>query len=206
MTVAKAATKGWAEGWGLFWTLTLALAAMALGFLFVMGWGTDGYRLVIRATARTSLLLFLAAFAASAAFTLWPGPFTRWLRRNRRQLGLGFAMSHFIHALAIVALWQTDPGTFWTLTNKGSIISGGIAYLFIAALAATSFDTMVRMLGPKAWGWLHWLGVWFIAISFIFTNGKRIPVSGWYALPVALVVAVILLRIVARPRRSAALA
>lgn len=200
MTKAK-----WTEGWGLFWLLTLALAAMALGLLFAAGWGTDGYRLVIRATARTSLILFLAAFAASAAARLWPGTVTHWLRRNRRQLGLGFAMSHFIHALAIIALWQTDPGTFWTLTNRGAIITGGTAYLFIALLAATSFDRAVKAIGPKAWGWLHWLGVWFIAVSFIFTNGKRIPVSDWYAFPVALVLAAIILRIAAnRPRISIA--
>lgn len=201
-------TTGWTEGWGLFWTLTLTLAAMSLGFLFVLGWDTDGYRMVIRATARTSLVLFLAAFAASAAFKLWPAPFTRWLRRNRRQLGLGFAMSHFIHALAIIALWQTDPGVFWVLTNPKSIVTGGTAYLFIALLAATSFDRMVKALGPKAWGRLHWWGVWIVALSFIFTNGKRIPVSGWYALPVALVVAVIVLRMMAgrKERRAAALA
>ena len=38
-------------------------------------------------------------------------------------------------ALAIIALWQTDPTAFWSLSNKGSIISGGVAYLFIALLA-----------------------------------------------------------------------
>lgn len=207
-TGAAVPTRGWAEGWGLFWTLTVALAAMSLGFLFAIGWDTDGYRMVIRATARTSLVLFLAAFAASAAFKLWPGPVTNWLRRNRRQLGLGFAMSHFIHALAIIALWKTDPGTFWMLTNSKSIATGGTAYVFIALLAATSFDRMVKALGPKAWGRLHWWGVWIVALSFIFTNGKRIPVSGWYALPVALVVAVIVLRVVAgrKQQRAAALA
>jgi DMSO/TMAO reductase YedYZ heme-binding membrane subunit len=184
----------------------LTLAAMSLGFLFVLGWDTDGYRMVIRSTARTSLVLFLAAFAASAAFKLWPAPFTRWLRRNRRQLALGFAMSHFIHALAIIALWQTDPGVFWVLTNPKSLVTGGTAYLFIALLAATSFDRMVKALGPKAWGRLHWWGVWIVALSFIFTNGKRIPVSGWYALPVALVVAVIVLRMMAGRKQSRAAA
>ena len=181
---------------------------MTLGFLFVIGWDTDGYRMVIRATARTSLVLFLAAFAASAAVKLWPGALTRWLRRNRRQLGLGFAMSHFIHALAIIALWKTDPGVFWVLTNPKSIVTGGTAYLFIALLAATSFDRMVKTLGLKAWARLHWWGVWIVALSFIFTNGKRIPLSGWYALPVALVVAVIVLRVVAgrKLRTAAALA
>jgi len=201
MTDAK-----WTESWRLFWLLSLALAAMALGLLFAAGGGTEGYRLAIRATARTSLILFLAAFAASAAARLWPGALTRWLRRNRRQFGLAFAMSHLIHALAIFALWQSDPATFWTLSNKGSIVSGGIAYLFIAALAATSFDRMVRMLGPKAWGWLHWLGVWFIAISFIVTNGKRIPLNAAYAFPAALVLTAILLRVAAgrKPRVTAA--
>lgn len=205
-TTGTPATKGWTEGWGLFWTLTLTLAAMSLGFLFVLGWDTDGYRMVIRSTARNSLVLFLAAFAASAAFKLWPAPFTRWLRRNRRQLALGFAMSHFIHALAIIALWQTDPGVFWVLTNPKSLVTGGTAYLFIALLAATSFDRMVKALGPKAWGRLHWWGVWIVALSFIFTNGKRIPVSGWYALPVALVVAVIVLRMIAGRKQSRAAA
>ena len=147
MTTAK-----WTESWRLFWLLSLILAAMALGLLFATGWTTEGYRLVIRATARTSLILFLAAFAASAAARLWPGAFTHWLRRNRRQFGLSFAMSHLIHALAIFTLWGSDPDTFWRLSNKGSIVSGGIAYLFIAALAVTSFDAAVQILGPKAWG------------------------------------------------------
>lgn len=161
--------------------------------------------MVIRATARTSLALFLAAFAASAAFKLWPGRFTRWLRRNRRQIGLGFAMSHFIHALAIIALWRTDPGMFWLLSNPRSIAIGGAAYVVIALLAATSFDRMATLLGPKLWSRLHWWGAWIVALSFIFTNGKRIPVSGWYVLPVALVVAIIILRVSAgRKQREAA--
>lgn len=195
----------WNEGWRLFWLLSLAVAAMALGLSSAAGWGTEGYRVVIRATARTSLLFFLAAFTASAVARLWPGAFAHWLRRNRRQFGLSFAMSHLIHAVAIVALYRTDPATFWMLTNARSIVTGSIAYLFIAALAATSFDTVVRAMGPKAWSTLHRVGVWVIAISFIFTNGKRIPVSPWYALPVALLALTIILRIAARnPRRATA--
>lgn len=193
MTDAK-----WTEGWRLFWLLSLALAAMALALLVAAGGGTEAWRLVIRATARTSLLLFLAAFVASAAARLWPGAATHWLRRNRRQLGLAFAMSHLIHALAIVTLYRTDPETFWTLTNPATIINGSAGYLFIVLLAATSFDRVVRAIGPKAWGWLHWLGVWFVAISFIVSNGKRLPVSTWYALPVALVIGAIALRLAAR--------
>ncbi len=192
------------EGWSLFWAMTVALGAMALFFLATSGWGTEGYRLVIRATARTSLALFLAAFLASALVALWPGEPTRWLRRNRRYLGLSFAMSHGIHLVAIVTLALTDPAIFWTLSNKGSIIAGSSGYFFIALLAATSFDRMVAWLGSKLWQRIHTAGIWFIWISFVFTNGKRIPVSGWYAFPVAILLAAFVVRLAAHRTKAKA--
>lgn len=190
------------EGWRVFWTMTLALAAMSLIFLATLGWGTEGYRMVIRATARTSLGLFLAAFLASSLLALWPGEFTRWLRRNRRYFGLSFAMSHAIHLAVIVTFARTDPATFATLSTKGSIISGSIGYVFIALLAATSFDRMVACLGPKLWHRIHTTGVWTICIFFLFTNGKRIPGSGWYALPVAILFAAVIVRMIARRKKT----
>ena len=60
--------------------------------------------MVIRFTARTSLLLFCLAFSAAALARLWPNAWTRWQRRNRRYLGVTFAASHGIHAVAIACL------------------------------------------------------------------------------------------------------
>jgi len=189
------------EGWRAFWAMTVALAAMSLLFLSTLGWGTEGYRMVIRATARTSLALFLAAFLASSLLRLWPGSLTRWLRRNRRYSGLSFAMSHAIHLAAIIALARTDPATFATLSSKGSIITGSIGYVFIAMLTATSFDRMVALLGPRLWQRIHTIGAWTICIFFFFTNGKRIPGSGWYMLPVAILFAAVIVRIAARRKK-----
>ena len=83
---------------------TACILAACLGTLAVLGGGQDGLRAVVRLTARTSLLLFLLAFAASAAYRLRPGPGTRWLLANRRYVGLSFASSHLVHLLAIVAV------------------------------------------------------------------------------------------------------
>lgn len=190
-----------ASGWpllGLLVALLLAAAGLAYG---LAGGDTAGLRAVIRLTARTSLVLFLAAFAASALLRLAPAAPTRWLRRNRRQLGLGFAVSHLIHLVAIVQLAGRDPVLFWQLTTPGSVVSGGLAYLFIAAMAATSFDRSAAWLGPRAWRALHWTGGYFLAISFVVSNGKRIPVSAWYGLPVALVALAVALRLAAGLRR-----
>ena len=185
-------------GWRLFWVATPGLLAMAAAMLAVAGLDSDGYRLVIRATARTSLIFFLAAFLASTMTKLAPGPFSSWLRSNRRYLGLSFAMSHFIHLCAIIAVAKLHPEVFATLSTTGSIVAGSIGYVAIATLAATSFDRMVRLLGARKWQQIHSFGSWFIWISFVFTNGKRIPVSLWYALPVVLLFVAMVAKIYAK--------
>jgi DMSO/TMAO reductase YedYZ heme-binding membrane subunit len=186
------------EGWRLLGLITLILLAVTAATFLVAGGGIEGLRSAIRLTARTSLALFLASFLASSLIHLWPSETTRWLRRNRRQIGLGFAVSHLIHGVALVLLLQRDAVLFWQLTNLGNIISGGTAYLMIAAMAATSFNRSAAWMGPRAWSWLHWSGAHYIWISFMVTNGKRVPMSLWYLLPVVLLVAALGLRMTTR--------
>jgi DMSO/TMAO reductase YedYZ heme-binding membrane subunit len=185
------------NGWPLLGVLSLALLAMAAGLVLGHRLDVEGIRLAIRATARTSLVLFALAFSAGALFTLWPNGWTRWQRRNRQYLGLAFAVSHAIHAAAIVAFATLDPVAFHQTSMAGSIVTGGIAYLFIVAMALTSFDWSAAWIGPRAWRALHWTGGYYILISFIVTNGKRIGTSPFYALPVVLMLAILALRIVA---------
>lgn len=188
----------------LLLTSLLLLAASAVAFV-VHAEPVDGVRQMIRLTARTSLAFFLAAFIASAAMSLWPGRFTRWLRRNRRQLGLSFAFSHLIHLAAIVALATADPLLFDQLTNVATIAGGGLAYLFILALAATSSDRAVAWLGPRRWQRLHNIGLWAIWATFIVTFGKRVPAAPAYAIALLLLLAALGIRIAARRKRSAPL-
>ena len=179
------------NGLPLLGVLSLALVVMTAALVFSNHLDVAGIRLAIRATARTSLVLFALAFSAAALFAVWPNGWTRWQRRNRRYLGLAFAVSHGIHAVAIVAFATLDPVAFHQNSMAGSIVTGGIAYLFIAAMAATSFDRSAAWLGPKAWKALHWTGGYYIWISFIVTNGKRIGMSPFYAVPVILMLAII---------------
>jgi DMSO/TMAO reductase YedYZ heme-binding membrane subunit len=189
------------NGWSLFWAISGVLLLMSLIFLTAVGFNTEGYRLVIRATARTSLALFLVAFLASAVLARWPGSFAEWLVQNRRAFGLGFAMSHAIHLAAIITFARTDWATFWTLSSKGAIIAGSIAYVVIGLLAATSFNAAVRWLGPARWQRVHRAGLWFVWLFFMFTNGKRILGSTWYVLPVVMLLIAMAVRLrTARPQ------
>jgi methionine sulfoxide reductase heme-binding subunit len=196
------------NGWRLTGVLSLLVSAMALYLLGVHGWDAEGIRLVIRATARTSLVLFVLAFTASAVVELLPSEAARWQRRNRRYLGVSFAVSHLIHLIAILALASIDQVLFWKLTNINTIVLAGTAYLFIAAMAATSFDRAAAWLGPRKWRLLHLLGGWYIWISFAVAVGKRVPLDRFYWPMAALVLAAGVVRLVAmwrRNRRRAAL-
>ena len=188
------------EGWPLLGLLSLILVAVSGLCLASLAYEVAGVRMVIRITARTSLVLFALAFSAQAMLTLWPSTLTRWQRRNRRQLGLAFAVSHTIHAAAIMAFATLDPQGFHEHAMPGTLVSGGIAYAFIVAMAATSFDRTAAWIGPAAWRTLHWLGGYYLWVSFIVTNGKRIDQSPLYALLVVLMLAILLLRIAARRR------
>ncbi|MFY7779316.1 MAG: ferric reductase-like transmembrane domain-containing protein [Elstera sp.] len=156
---------------------------------------TEALRWIIRGTARSSFALFLLAFIAAPLQTLWPSGAFTGLVRLRRWFGLSFALSHGVHAVAIYGLARHDPALFWTLTNFGSVISGGSAYGFILLMVLTSFDGAARWRNGGPWRWLHRIGLWYLLISFAVAFGKRIPVDPAYGVALALIAVAIGLRI-----------
>ena len=140
------------NGWRLVGLLSLLLSAMTLSLMALHAWDIEGIRLSIRATARTSLILFGVAFTASAMVDLVPSDATRWQRRNRRYLGVSFAVSHFIHLGVIVALAGFDRDLFWKLTSVSTIVLAGAAYLFIAAMAQRRLTSRRHGSAPTSGG------------------------------------------------------
>lgn len=192
--------RSWLEGWRLLAVLTGSLVALSLWIASMRQFEVEGVRMVIRFTARSSLLLFCLAFSAAALARLWPSAGTRWLRRNRRYLGLSFAGSHAIHAAAIVAFANMDPASFAEATSAASYIFGGIGYGFIIAMSATSLDRTAALIGPRAWRTLHLVGGYYLWFQFMVSFGKRVPAMPLYAaflLPLLIVMA---LRMIAMAR------
>ena len=187
----------WFEGWRLFALLTLILTALCAGIAAMRGFEVDGVRMVIRFTARTSLLFFCLAFGAAALARLWPNGWTRWLRHNRRQFGVTFAASHALHAIAIVAFADMDPAGFATATSPASFVFGGIGYAIIIAMTATSFDRTAAAIGPRAWRILHLVGGYYLWAQFVISFGKRIPAMPLYSLFLIPLFAVLALRLIA---------
>lgn len=188
---------GFLDGWRLFGVLTLTLALLCVWIAAMRQFEVEGVRMVVRFTARTSLLFFCLAFSAAALARLWPNAWTRWQRRNRRYLGVTFAASHGLHLIAIVAFAIMSPPLFKEATSLASFIFGSIGYAFIIAMAATSFDATAAAIGPRAWRILHTTGVYYLWFQFMVSFGMRIPGMTNYAwFPVPLI-AVMALRVLA---------
>ena len=199
--------QSWFEGWRLLAVLTLSLIALSLWIASMRQFEVEGIRMVIRFTARSSLLLFCLAFGAAALARLWPNAWTRWERRNRRYLGLSFAASHAIHAVAIVAFANMDPAGFTEATSAASYIFGGIGYAVIIAMSATSFDRAAALLGPRVWRTLHLVGGYYLWFQFMVSFGKRVPAMPLYAaflIPLLAVMALRLIAMAASPNRRPA--
>ncbi|MBR0774150.1 hypothetical protein JQ625_04835 [Bradyrhizobium diazoefficiens] len=195
--------QNWFEGWRLLAVLTLCLIALSLWIASMRQFEVEGVRMVIRFTARSSLTLFCLAFSATALARLWPNAWTRWQQRNRRYLGLSFAASHAIHAMAIVIFARMDPAGFAEATSAASYIFGGIGYAFIIAMSATSFDRTAALLGPRAWRALHLTGGYYLWLQFMVSFGKRVPAMPLYAaflIPPLAVMALRLIAMAAHPR------
>ena len=102
----------------------------------------------------------------------------------------------------ILVLASLDRELFWKLTNVTTIVLAGAAYLFIAAMTATSFDRTAAWLGPRKWRLLHLIGGWYIWISFAVAVGKRVPLDSFYWPMAAVVLAIAIVRLIAMYRRG----
>jgi DMSO/TMAO reductase YedYZ heme-binding membrane subunit len=185
------------QGWSLFRLLAALVLLMTVMILIINPDLTEGVRSAIRATARSSFVLFLLAFTASAFAVLVPSPLSKSLVRERRFIGLAFAFSRLVHAVLIY--WYGQLNTeFWPGRTTLGNVPGTVGYVFVLLLALTSFKSTTRMIGATAWKRLHTTGMWVLAAIFAYSNFKRIPMSDWYVLPFGLICAATAVRLVGK--------
>src|SRR5215469_7198004 len=83
--------------WQLFGVLAVMVSLITAAACALAPDPVQSLQYAVRATARTSFILFLAAFTASSLAKLVPSLLTWALVRERRYLGLSFAFSHLLH-------------------------------------------------------------------------------------------------------------
>ncbi|MBE9183356.1 ferric reductase-like transmembrane domain-containing protein [Microcoleus sp. LEGE 07076] len=180
------------EGWSIVGWSAVIVGIMLAVIWLIHGVDETAMRLAIRATARTSCILFLSAFVASSLRRLWPNIFTQWLLKNRRYFGLSMAVSHTYHAIAWTGLWWVTSGASPQFDPLGVL-----GYVFLFAMTVTSFERSAAWIGQRAWKILHNAGMHYFWLAFTFEFSTKIFKSMLVYLPLTmLLVAAIMIRLV----------
>ncbi|MES2803567.1 MAG: ferric reductase-like transmembrane domain-containing protein [Bdellovibrionota bacterium] len=155
-----------------------------------------GLRSGIRFTAQYSLVLFSIGFIATSLQLFPKNQLTIWIRKNRRYLGLSFAMSHLVHGLVIFALYLGYPDLFQQVVSPLSKIFGGIGFFVIFVLAMTSSDYAIKKIGFHRWKSIHRIGVYYIWFMFLASYLPRALSFPIYWLVVLFLVSCLGLRLI----------
>jgi len=150
--------------WRLFWLISVPMSlVIAIEML-----GTDistgpGVSTMIGYSVRFAVPFIFLVVAASSVQILFPGPFPMWWLRNRKYLGLCFA---------VAMAWQ---GTFILIMSVffreyyfediyllRDELEGSIGYIFLPAMVVTSFHFGRKYLSATQWKLLHRSGIYFL--------------------------------------------
>ncbi len=177
------------EGWKLTGYAAAVIGAYLTLWIALHGLDEESIRSMIRATARSSFGLFLVTFSASSIQSLFRTPWSAWIVRNRRYLGVSFAVSHFYHlgVLATLSVLFSDP--FFGELNVAILGINALAYVFIIAMALTSSDRARRILGAR-WRQLHFVGAYFIFFVFVASYVPRALNDDFY-IPFVFVIGIV---------------
>ncbi len=152
------------NGWPLFLVITLPMTAFMLAGLWRFDLASpEGTSRMIQYSVRWAVPFIYLVMAASALPVLIPSPFSRWLLRNRRYLGLVFAVAMAWQGAFIFIMSTVYSGYYYDeVYYLRDELEGSSGYLFLAAMVITSFRFGRRHLSQSQWKVLHRSGVYFL--------------------------------------------
>ncbi len=154
------------NGWRLFWLITVPISlVMVLTMARLDLSRAEAISSMIQLAVRCAVPWLFLAFAASSLQAVFPGPFGRWLLRNRKYIGLCFAASMAWQLLFI--LWLVGIHTEYYVSEVyvlSDVVEGVVGYALLIAMVLTSFKFGRSRLTPKQWKLLHKTGIYWLWI------------------------------------------
>ncbi|KZX58282.1 hypothetical protein A3709_02125 [Halioglobus sp. HI00S01] len=170
----------WINGWRLFALIAFPLTAVVILELTQTDVsGGAGVSEMIGFSVRLAVPFIFLAMAASAFQVLFPGPFGRWWLRNRRYIGLCFAVGMAWQGLFIFILSTVFRDYYLSeVYYFRDELEGTFGYLFLAGMIATSFQITRKRLSRGQWKFIHTGGtyvLWGYAFSVYWWNMYYYP-------------------------------
>lgn len=152
------------NGWGLFWLFSLPISVIIIIAMTGVDLSTGaGISEMIGFSVRWAIPFIYLAVAASSIRILFPGPFATWWLRNRKYIGMCFAIAMAWQGtfIAVMSVFFRDY-YYEDVYYLRDEIEGSVGYIFLTAMVATSFALGRKYLNTKQWKAIHKSGLYFL--------------------------------------------
>lgn len=150
--------------WRLFWLISVP---MSIIMVIAMS-GADmsngpGVSKMIQFSVRFAVPFIFLVVAISSVQILFPGPIPAWLLRNRKYIGMCFAVAMAWQGMFIFIMSNFFRDYYfedvYLLRDE---LEGSIGYIFLPAMVVTSFRFGRKHLTLKQWKLLHTSAIYFL--------------------------------------------
>ena len=150
--------------WRLFWLIAIPMFITIVVTMMGADMSTaSGVSSMIGFSVRLAVPFIFLVVAASSVQILFPGSFSKWWLRNRKYIGMCFAVAMSWQGLFIFIMsYFFRDYYFENVYLFRDELEGSIGYIFLPAMVVTSFHFGRKHLSAKQWKLLHKSGIYFL--------------------------------------------
>ncbi|MBT8080091.1 MAG: hypothetical protein KJO31_16045 [Gammaproteobacteria bacterium] len=152
------------NGWPLFWLVSIPMSLVMVAAMLDADMSTGaGVSSMIGFSVRWAVPFVFLVVAISSLQYLIPGPVPAWLLRNRKYIGLCFAVAMAWQGAFIFLMSNFFSDYYYDdVYLLRDELEGSVGYIFLTAMVVTSFPFGRKYLTPKQWRVLHKCGLYFL--------------------------------------------
>jgi len=150
--------------WRLFWLISIPISIVILSAMMESDLSTGaGVSHMIGYSVRWAIPFIYIIVGTSSLHILFPNLFSTWLMRNRKYIGLCFAVGMAWQGLFIfiVSTFMRDY-YFKEIYFFRDELEGSVGYIFLAVMVFTSFRFGRKFVNPMQWKLVHKGGIYFL--------------------------------------------
>jgi len=152
------------NGWRLFWLIATPMSIVMVMEVMATDLSTGpGVSSMIGFSVRFAVPFIFLVVATSSLQFLFPGPFPMWLLRNRKYIGMCFAVAMAWQGFFIFVMSNVFREYYYDdIYLLRDELEGSIGYIFLPAMVLTSFQFVRKHLTATQWKLIHKSGLYFL--------------------------------------------
>ncbi len=149
--------------WRLFWLISIPMSITMVIAMTGHDMSTaHGVSEMISFSVRWAVPFIFLVVATSSVQILFPGQFPMWLLRNRKYIGMCFAVAMAWQGSFILIMSNFFREYYFTDYVLRDELEGSIGYIFLTVMVVTSFRFGRKHFNQKQWKLLHKSSLYFL--------------------------------------------